>query len=144
MVRRRKTKRRRARKTFGLLSALEAYTYGALVSEAVMGTTPWGFLSGEPDIGLTPTGNPALETYAGSGMQLVGVDQISLADIMKSPAQAFGAMSSNLQSSIIPLAIKSATVAFGFRFAKRVLRRPLSSIQRNIVKPMLGPGISVR
>lgn len=144
MVRRRAKKRRTQRKTFGILSGLEAYAYASILSEGVLGTSPWGFITGQGDIGTTPTGNPSLEYMAGSGMQLVGADQISLSDIAMNPGLALGAMGSNFQQSAIPMALKSFGVAFTFRFARRLLRRPLSSVQRNIVKPLFGAGVSVR
>ena len=49
---RRKAKRktRRSPKMFSVINALEAYTYANILSSGIMGNTPYGFLTGEPDI----------------------------------------------------------------------------------------------
>jgi hypothetical protein len=143
MAPRRKKTRSRRRKTFSLLNALESYTYAAIITQNVAGNSPWGLLTGKTDLGYTATGNPAFETYAGSGMQQIGAGEISLGDIISEPGQALGVMAMNFQSNLIPMAVQAATVGFGFRIGRRLLRRPLSSINRNLVKPMLGAGIRI-
>jgi hypothetical protein len=135
MAPRRKKTRSRRRKTFSLLNALESYTYAAIITENVAGTSPWGMLTGKTDLSYGQT--PA------SGYGTLGGEEISLGDIVSEPGMALGVMASNFQSNMIPMAIQAATVGVGFRIGRRLLRRPLSSINRNLVKPMLGAGIRI-
>jgi len=151
MARRRtKSKRRRGPRSVSLLNALEAYTYGAILSEGIAGTSPWGLLTGATDIGYATSTSYADGWGAGyAGYQpttstvAVGTGQISLGDIISEPGQALGVMTSNFQSNMIPMAVQSLAVGVGFRFGKRLLRRPLANINRNIMKPMLGAGIKL-
>ena len=135
--RRRKAKRRRSRST-SLLNALEAYTYGAILSEGIAGTSPWGLLTGATDLSYgsmnVGAGNITATGWSGTG-------EISLGDIISEPGQALSVMASNFQSNVIPMAMQGVAVGIGFRFGKRLLRRQLSSVNRNLVKPMLGAGI---
>ena len=137
--RRRKAKRRRSR-SFSLLNALEAYTYGAILSEGIAGTSPWGLLTGATDIGYAQT-STGVGPYSTMQTTAVGTGEISLGDIISEPGQALSVMASNFQSNVIPMAMQGVAVGIGFRFGKRLLRRQLSSVNRNLVKPMLGAGI---
>ena len=82
---------------------------------------------------------PALGVH--SGMTVVGAEEISLADITRNPGLALSEMGKNLQANIVPMAVASLVTGVSFRFGKRLLRRPISNINRNLVKPMLGAGI---
>ena len=136
-----KPKRRRSR-AISLLNGLEAYTYASILSQGVAGTTPLGMITGAEDIGES-------RDYFVSGGQLqynmvtTGADVISLRDIIAHPGLALGAMTSNLQANLIPMAVQSLTTGVAFRFGKRLLRRPISNINRNIMKPLLGAGIKL-
>ena len=111
---------------------------GAILSEGIAGTSPWGLLTGATDLsyGTIDVGaglaNP--QGWSGAGA-------ISLGDIISEPGQALSVMASNFQSNVIPMAMQGVAVGIGFRFGKRLLRRQLSSVNRNLVKPMLGAGI---
>ena len=137
--RRRKAKRRRSR-SFSLLNALEAYTYGAILSEGIAGTSPWGLLTGATDLGYTTT-STGMGAYSQMIKTQTGHGEISLGDIISQPGQALSVMASNFQSNVIPMAVQGVAVGIGFRFGKRLLRRQLSSVNRNLVKPILGAGI---
>ena len=52
MAVRRKSRKRRARRSFSLLNALESYTYAAIITENVAGTSPWGLLTGKTALGI--------------------------------------------------------------------------------------------
>ena len=138
MAARRRKKTTRRRKSFSFLNALEAYTYAAIISENTVGTSPWGFITGATDIGYRQVSDYGLGV---TSRTVSGADEISLGDIMSEPGMALGAAASNFQSNLIPMALQSAAVGIGFRVGKRILRRPLASVNRNIVKPMLGAGI---
>lgn len=142
--RRRKTKRRRSR-SFSILNALEAYTYATILSEGVAGTSPWGMITGATDIGTANVANdPGVGGYGITySMQTVGASEISLGDIVSNPGLALSEMSKNLQSNLVPMAVASLVTGVGFRFGKRILRRPLGNINRNIMKPLLGAGIKL-
>ena len=139
MARRAKPKRRRSR-SLSILNALEAYTYATILTEGVAGTSPYGMITGATDLGMTNmndtgVGNPVY--------RLSGQGEISLGDIVSNPGVALSEMSKNLQSNLVPMAIASLTTGIGFRFGKRLLRRPISNINRNIMKPLLGAGIKL-
>ncbi len=144
MAPRRRKKKTSRRKSFSFLNALEAYTYGAILSEGIAGTSPWGLFTGATDIGMAKgTLASGDEWRPGStmGMVAVGTGEISLGDIISEPSQALGVMANNFQNNIIPMAMQGVAVGIGFRFGKRLLRRQISSVNRNLVKPMLGAGI---
>ena len=79
--------------------------------------------------------------FGGGGMVTVGGDAISLGDIATEPALAFSTMANNFQANLIPMAFAAFGTSFTFRIGKRLLRRPISNINRNIIKPALGAGI---
>jgi len=139
-----KRKRSRRRNTFSVINALEAYVYATILTEGVAGTSPIGLLTGATDIGQTLT-----KTYGGLGEQMgtsmvtTGADQISLGDIASEPALAFSTMATNFQANLVPMAFAAFGTSFTFRIGKRLLRRPISNINRNIMKPALGAGIKL-
>ena len=141
MARRRTTKRRRRSRTWSLINALEAYTYANILSAGVAGTSPWGLLTGKQDLmeSTVTEGIAAGQTF--SYELVTGADQISLADIISQPGLALSTMTANFNANMMNMAIQSAVTAVGFRFGKRLLRRPISNVNRNIMKPLLGAGI---
>ena len=142
----RKAKKRRAPRATSLLNALEAYTYASILSQGVAGTTPLGMITGKEDIGTRRTPIPG-SFMQGVGFQYedvtTGTDVISLRDIIAQPGLALGAMTSNLQANLIPMAVQSLTTGIAFRFGRKLLRRPIGNINRNIIKPLLGAGIKL-
>ena len=139
--RRRKRKTRRSR-SFSLINALEAYTYASILSEGVAGTSPWGMITGATDLGYT-TESTGMGAYSQMIQTPVGAGEISLGDIVSQPGQALSVMSTNLQNNLVPMAVASLVTGVGFRFGKRLLRRPIGNINRNIMKPLLGAGIKL-
>ena len=141
----RKKKTRRRSRGFSLINALEAYTYASILSEGVAGTSPWGMLTGDTDIGTASVASdPGVGGYGMTySMQTVGAKEISLGDIVSNPGLALAEMGNNLQSNLVPMAVASLVTGVGFRFGKRLLRRPIGNINRNIMKPLLGAGIKL-
>ncbi len=137
---RRKTKRRRSRKSFSVLNALEAYVYATILTEGVAGTSPIGFITGEGDLGVSTQLNSRPFTGETS-LTTTGAGEISLADIMKEPGMAVATMGANFQNNLLPMALASFGTSISFRIGKRLLRKPISNINRNIMKPALGAGI---
>jgi len=139
-----KRKRSRRRNTFSVINALEAYVYATILTEGVAGTSPIGLLTGATDIGSTMTKTyTGLGAETGTSMVITGADAISLGDIATEPALAFSSMASNFQANLIPMAFAAFGTSFTFRIGKRLLRRPISNINRNIMKPALGAGIKL-
>jgi hypothetical protein len=144
-----KGKGRRRKPAFSILNALEAYTYATIMTEGIAGTSPFGLILGDTDLGMSQstTGLGAAgswDSMRGSqqlGSTMTGAGEISLGDMMKEPGLALGQMQSNFRSNIVPMALAAFTVRIGFKFGKRALRGPISSVNRNIVKPALGAGI---
>jgi hypothetical protein len=70
----------------------------------------------------------------------VGAGSISLGDIVSQPDQAFGIIQSNVMNNWQGMIVQSAGINIGFRLGKKLLRRPISSVNRNIFK-QLGLGV---
>ncbi len=138
---RKKKSRRRGPKTFRILNALESLTYAEILMRGTAGTGLAGFITGAGDI--TP-----LKGLGVGGADMVstgwaGTSEISLADLMSQPGVAVETMASNFQSNLIPMAAGAFGVSVGFKIGRRLLRRPISNINRNLVKPALGRGIAL-
>ena len=139
-----KRKRSRRRSSFSVINALEAYVYATILTEGVAGTSPIGLLTGATDLTQVSgmlTKQQTSGDFGGGGMITVGGDAISLGDIATEPALAFSTMANNFQANLIPMAFAAFGTSFTFRIGKRLLRRPISNINRNIIKPALGAGI---
>jgi len=127
MVRRRAAKktRRRSPKTFKLLNFAEAYLTAGVITHEFANSTPIGFLFGEVLPGVTSPGG------------------VSLAEIARDPAgrlETIGARAMDPER-VITAAVKTAAISFGFKFTKRLLRKPINLMNRT-VKP-LSLGVSL-
>jgi len=137
MAKRKKGKRRR-RASFSILNALEAAIYGEILMRGTTGSGIISFFTGEGDIGIGPGETiGAVTTYS----QPVGVGEISLTDLMQEPSLALATISSNFKSNILPMSLAAFTTSISFRIGRRMLARPLRSVNKNLVKPVLGSGI---
>jgi len=137
---RKKTTRRRSRRSFSIINALESLTYAEILSRGITGTGVFGFFTGATDLTEKPMFN--ISDYSTS-MVVSGTDEISLGDLISNPSLAVGEMAGNLSSNIVPMAIGAATTAITFNVGKRLLRRPINNINRNLMKPLLGAGIKL-
>ena len=135
-----KKTRSRRRKTFSVINALEAYVYATILTEGTAGTSPFGMITGKPDITEMTFKNPLTGDMTATG-EFVGTDVISLADIATEPAVALSTLAMNFQKNLLPMSLAALTTSFTFRIGKRLLRRPISNINRNLVVPALGAGI---
>mgnify|MGYP003132646085 CR=1 FL=1 len=146
MATRKRKPKRRASRAVRLLNVLESYTYASILSQGVAGTTPLGMLTGEEDLMTSSRIIPGSFT-SGVGFQyedvVTGGDKISLRDIITQPGLAIGQMTQNLQANLLPMAVASIGTGIAFRFGKRLLRRPIGNINRNIMKPLLGAGLKL-
>jgi len=146
MARRRKATRRRRSRSFSILNAVESYAYASIMTQGLFDASPVEFLTGsdnvtESGLALTPDqtqnyflNNPNLgATY--------GANPLSLADIVGNPSFAANAIIGRGRANALGMAMQAATVAVSMRLFKRLLRRPISNIQRNLIKPALGAGV---
>ena len=131
MARRKKAKRRRSPKTISLLNIAESYAYASVLTGGVLGNTPVGFLGFDGSAG-----------GAGYGMTTTnGAGAMTLTSIVSDPGSSFDAMSANFMANYQAMAVSSIGIALTFKFAKKLLRKPISNINRNLAKPL---GIGVR
>ncbi len=144
---RRKTKRRRSRRSFSILNGLEALAYATIMTEGIAGTNPWGFITGDTNLKGTFEGQFLQMTSGINGSagtsEVTGQGEISLGDLATNPGTALTQMGMNFQANLLPMAIAGFTTAVGFKVGKRLLRRPISSVNRNIIRPALGAGIKL-
>jgi len=137
-----KSKKRRRKPAFKILNALEALVYTGILTQGIAGTSPWSFLTGKADLGMTESaGN--IWSDESSSMQLTGQGEISLGDILKEPSLAISQMSSNFGNNLAPMAIAAFTTGVTFHVGRKLLRRPINNINRNIMTPLLGHSIKL-
>jgi hypothetical protein len=134
----RKSKRRRSPKTISVLNVLESLTYASIITEGVAGTSVFG-LFGDTDLQQTSVYDQGLGT---SSMTWSGGSALSLGDIMSQPTQAVSIMQTNFANNWKNMAVASFVTGITFKWGRRLMRRPISNINRNIMKP-LGVGIRV-
>jgi len=140
MARRRKSSPRRRSRDVSLLNVAESYAYANVLTSGLMGTTPVGFITGATDLGYkTPSVGAGL---AMASPVMIGGDSISLGDIVSAPDAAFGVVQNNFMNNYQSMAIQSIGIGLSFRLGKRLLRRPISNVNRNIFKK-LGAGFKL-
>lgn len=144
----RKKKRSYRRKSFSIINGLEALVYASILTEGTAGSSVWEFITGPGDLkgGSTYFTNTAMQHVSngnggGGNGEMTGAGAISISDIATNPSAALSVMAANFQANLLPMAIAGFTTSIGFRVGKRLLRMPISSVNRNILKPALGAGI---
>ena len=142
MARRKKASRRRSPRAVSLLNVAESYAYANVLTSGLMGTTPVGFVTGATDLGMKSISS--YNQLSGNTMTdvAIGGEAISLGDIVSAPDQAFGIVQSNFMNNYQAMAVQSIGIGLSFRLGKRLLRRPISNVNRNIFKP-LGAGFKL-
>ena len=141
MARRKKASRRRSPRSVSLLNVAESYAYANVLTSGLMGTSPVGFVTGATDLGYKMT-SVGIGMRPEQQLSVVGGGAISLGDIVSAPDQAFGIVQSNFMNNYQQMAVQSIGVGIGFKLGKRLLRRPISNVNRNIFKP-LGAGFKL-
>ena len=130
MARRRKRTRRRTAKKISLIDIAESYAYASIITGSVMNNSPVGFLGFDGASGST-----AMTTTNGGA-------SVSLSSIVSDPGAAFDSMQSNFMASYQAAAVQAIGVGLTFKFAKRLLRKPIANVNRNLMKP-LGIGVKL-
>jgi len=141
MARRKKASRRRRSRAVSLLNVAESYAYANILTSGLMGTSPVGFVTGATDLGYKMT-SIGMGSRPEQQLSVVGGQQISLGDIVSAPDQALGIVQSNFMNNYQNMAVQSIATGIGFKLGKRLLRRPISNVNRNIFKP-LGAGFKL-
>ena len=124
MARKKATRRRRRPQGIKILNIAEGLIQANIVTSTLMDVNPIQFLLGDE--------GPTLMASGGA---------ISLLEIVKRPEllTTIGARAMNPEN-IINIAVKSAIANVGFRVAKRVTRRPVNLLNRQM--RMLNLGVS--
>jgi len=131
MARRKKAKRRRSPKTISLLNIAESYAYASVLTGGVMGNSPIGVL------GFDGSGNGG-----GAGYGMVTTNgSMTLQSIISDPGSSFDSMSSMFMANYQAMAVSAIGIGITFKFAKKLLRKPIANVNRNLIKPL---GIGVR
>jgi len=131
MARRKKAKRRRSPKTISLLNIAESYAYASVLTGGVMGNSPIGVL------GFDGAGTAGV---AGYGMTTTN-GAMTLQSIISDPGSSFDSMSSMFMANYQAMAVSAIGIGITFKFAKKLLRKPIANVNRNLIKPL---GIGVR
>jgi len=140
MAARKKKGRRRRDTSIRLLNVLEAYTYASILSQGILGTSPWGFITGKQDLVETTLTRPMLgedPTFWSNPDEAV-----SLADLTKEPGQALAIMTNSFGANMTDMAIQGIITGATFKFGRRMLRRQINTVNRSIFKP-LGMGVKL-
>ena len=131
MARRKKAKRRRSPKTISLLNIAESYAYASVLTGGVMANSPVGVLGFD---GSGAAGG------AGYGMTTTN-GAMTLSSIVSDPGTSFDSMSANFMANYQAMAVSAIGIGITFKFAKKLLRKPIANVNRNLLKPI---GIGVR
>jgi len=131
MARRKKAKRRRSPKTISLLNIAESYAYASVLTSGVLANSPVGVLGFD---GSGAAGG------AGYGMATTN-GAMTLTSIVSDPGTSFDSMSANFMANYQAMAVSAIGIGITFKFAKKLLRKPISNVNRNLMKPL---GIGVR
>ena len=131
MARRKKAKRRRSPKTISLLNIAESYAYASVLTGGVLANSPVGVLGFD---GSGAAGG------AGYGMTTTN-GAMTLSSTVSDPGSSFDSMSANFMANYQAMAVSAIGIGITFKFAKKLLRKPIANVNRNLLKPI---GIGVR
>ena len=128
MARRKKATRRRSPKTISLMNLAESYAYASIITGGVFGNSPVGVLGFEG----AGAGSTAMTTTNGG---------LTLQSIISDPGTSFDSMQANFMANYQAMAVSAIGIGLTMKFAKKLLRKPISNVNRNIMSPL---GIGVR
>tara|TARA_R110000824_G_C14967224_1_gene652693 strand:- start:64 stop:450 length:387 start_codon:yes stop_codon:yes gene_type:complete len=110
---------RKRSKTIGLLNVSESLFQGSLITKLAFNLNPVEFLLGDSGVaGITSSGGT------------------SLTELVKDPSRFEQVAMRFTPEAVIMTGIQSAVGNAAFRAARRFLRRPISSVNRNIMTPL--------
>ena len=137
---RRSTRRKAPRRSrsISVLNTLESVMYANILSRGLAGTGVVGLFSMDSDL-RAPS-----DAYLSGGGSLTYVNadnKITLSEMVSNPELAIQAVAANGRANMKYMIGASLATSIGFKLSKRLLRKPLANIQRNLIKPL---GIGVR
>jgi len=138
MAKRKKSKRRK-KPTTSLISIVESVGYASIMTEGLFNTDPYNFITGQDNITLGPSAsysgvfNTALTTGYGAS---TGADKITLREMFNNPTVGFAVSQANLFNNWQSMMVKSIGWGIGMKVGKKLMRRPIANINRNIFKPL--------
>ena len=142
MARRKAKRTRRSAPAFSVLGAIESYAYASILTEGLFDATPVEFLTGGVSKNLGSTDSPqGIQSYFLNnpmGGADFGANPLTLRELLADPGFAVNAVIGRGRANALNMVFASAAVGVSMRMFKRLLRRPLSNIQRNLVKPAFG------
>ena len=144
--RKKKTVRRRGPTGFRLVSAIESYAYASVLTQGLFDASPVEFLTGSDNVtseGVALTPEQTQNYFMANPRKgaVYGANPLSLRDIVGNPGFAANAIIGRGMANGINMALQAATINVGFRLFKNLLRRPLSNIQTNLIKPAFGKSV---
>ena len=135
-----KSKRRRSPKQFSLWDGTVAYGNLSILTEGALGTSPYGFITGKPDLAST-TKSLGIGLAATDVMTVTGGEEISLGDMMSEPGLAWQQINSNMSQNAMSIAFQAISFNVGAKLTRRLLRAPINSANR-LIRPM-GLGVQI-
>jgi len=129
MARRRVKRKTRRTRGFSIINAAESLAYANVMTEGLFNTNIASFFLGSRG------GGQMVGVVGGYGGSAYGI-----AELIADP-NLFANVADNAQKNAVSMAIQGATVGIGFRMFKKLLRRPISNVNRNIFTPLLGKGV---
>ena len=123
-----------------MIDALQAYSFASILSMGATGSGPIEIVNGKYDLGTKTTYDVGLG--GGSGLQVVGASNISLADGVNQPTLAFETIQSNVRQNWQAMFIAGATAKVGFTLFKRLFRTQINMTNSKLIRP-LGLGIKL-
>jgi hypothetical protein len=136
MAARKKAKRPRRARSFSITNAAFSLGYANILTSGIFGTNVAGFILGKDSGG-----------YGSSIVSGTGISFQELIGIASGGGSVAGGdlnqIQANLKSNLPSMLIQSVTLSVTERVFKSVMRRPLSNVNRNIVRPLLGNMVRV-
>ena len=132
MAPRKKKTRSRRKNVFRVLGALEAAIYANIITTNLAGANLVEFVFG----------NNAPGGAAAGSWQLSG-GGASIAELIRRPELFESLIMKRMGTHGMNIVMQSFLTGIFFRVGRRLMRRQLGTIQRQLVKPIMGPGISV-
>ena len=136
MAPRKKAKRPRRSRSFSLTNAAFSLGYANILTSGIFGANLPAFILGQSSTGY---GSGIVSGTGISFQELIGI----AAGGGSSGAGDLSTIQSNLKSNLPSMLIQSVTLSVTERVFKSVMRRPLSNVNRNIVRPLLGNMVRV-
>lgn len=126
MARRGKKTRSRRKNVFRALGALEALIYANIITTNLAGANVASFVLGDKGASWNLTGGGA-----------------SIAELLRRPELFESLILKNATEKGMTIFAQTFITGLAFRVGRKLMRKQLGVIQRQLVKPILGPGVSV-